>query len=45
MDDLQAHHIQRRCQLGDDAEENLITLCSTCHQSCHRISSNGNRRS
>jgi 5-methylcytosine-specific restriction endonuclease McrA len=35
MEDLQVHHIQKRSKLGDDAEENLITLCATCHQECH----------
>jgi 5-methylcytosine-specific restriction endonuclease McrA len=44
MDNLEVHHIQWRSRLGDDAEENLITLCSTCHQSCHRISSDSNNR-
>jgi len=33
--DLQVHHIQSRGQLGDDAEENLITLCAACHQARH----------
>ncbi len=32
---LQVHHIQLRSQLGDDAEENLITLCSDCHNRIH----------
>ena len=32
---LQVHHIQLRSQLGDDAEENLITLCSECHDQVH----------
>ncbi|MGH9680385.1 MAG: HNH endonuclease [Candidatus Acidiferrales bacterium] len=32
---LQVHHIKPRGRLGDDAEENLITLCSDCHQACH----------
>jgi 5-methylcytosine-specific restriction endonuclease McrA len=32
---LQVHHMTHRGQLGDDAEENLITLCSTCHQLVH----------
>ncbi|PYU18197.1 MAG: hypothetical protein DMG32_26490 [Acidobacteria bacterium] len=33
---LQVHHIQRRSLLGDDAAENLITLCARCHQEAHR---------
>ena len=32
---LEVHHIQRRSGLGDDAEQNLITLCATCHQIIH----------
>ena len=39
-EDLQVHHIQPRSRLGDDAEENLITLCSSCHQSLHRAITN-----
>ncbi len=34
--DLQVHHIKWRSQLGDDANENLITLCVTCHRRIHR---------
>jgi 5-methylcytosine-specific restriction endonuclease McrA len=34
--DLQAHHVAYRSQLGDDALENLITLCATCHKKLHR---------
>jgi 5-methylcytosine-specific restriction endonuclease McrA len=32
---LEVHHIQPRSRLGDDAEGNLITLCSGCHQEVH----------
>jgi 5-methylcytosine-specific restriction endonuclease McrA len=32
---LEVHHQQRRSQLGGDAEENLITLCSACHARAH----------
>ncbi len=32
---LQVHHIQLRSQLGDDTEENLVTLCSDCHNRFH----------
>jgi 5-methylcytosine-specific restriction endonuclease McrA len=37
MHDLQVHHIRRRSSLGDDAEENLITLCAGCHRQIHLI--------
>jgi 5-methylcytosine-specific restriction endonuclease McrA len=33
--ELQVHHIHSRGQLGDDAEENLITLCAACHRDRH----------
>ncbi len=33
---LQVHHIYLRSQAGDDAEKNLITLCSDCHDQIHR---------
>jgi 5-methylcytosine-specific restriction endonuclease McrA len=36
MDDLQVHHIRPRSRQGDDAEENLIALCATCHQKAHQ---------
>jgi len=32
---LEVHHLQRRSQLGDDSENNLITLCSECHGAVH----------
>ena len=32
MHDLQVHHMQSRSLLGDDAEENLITLAWLIHQ-------------
>jgi 5-methylcytosine-specific restriction endonuclease McrA len=32
---LQVHHIELRSQSGDDAAENLITLCSDCHEQIH----------
>jgi predicted HNH restriction endonuclease len=35
MEDLQVHHIQSRGSLGDDTDENLITLCVRCHQRLH----------
>jgi 5-methylcytosine-specific restriction endonuclease McrA len=33
---LQAHHKNFRSQLGDDSEQNLITLCDGCHKLMHR---------
>jgi 5-methylcytosine-specific restriction endonuclease McrA len=38
---LQVHHIIYRSHGGPDAEDNLITLCATCHEVTHL----GNRRS
>jgi 5-methylcytosine-specific restriction endonuclease McrA len=35
-EDLQVHHKQFRSQSGDDSDENLITLCATCHSATHR---------
>ena len=32
---LQVHHIQPRSHLGDDAAENLVTLCAECHHRVH----------
>ena len=32
---LQVHHIRSRSALGDDAAENLITLCADCHRQFH----------
>jgi 5-methylcytosine-specific restriction endonuclease McrA len=32
---LQVHHMQSRSLLGDDVDENLITLCAQCHQKLH----------
>jgi 5-methylcytosine-specific restriction endonuclease McrA len=36
MSNLGVHHKQFRSHSGDDSEENLITLCSTCHASTHQ---------
>ena len=36
--DLHVHHLVRRSRLGDDAFDNLITLCATCHQDEHQPS-------
>lgn len=35
MRNLEVHHRQFRSRSGEDAEENLITLCNTCHSSQH----------
>jgi len=35
---LQVHHKTFRSHLGDDSEENLITLCHRCHGRQHAIS-------
>jgi 5-methylcytosine-specific restriction endonuclease McrA len=32
---LEIHHKRHRSQSGDDSEQNLITLCSSCHKSEH----------
>ena len=32
---LEVHHIKPRGRLGDDAEENMITLCWSCHRKVH----------
>jgi 5-methylcytosine-specific restriction endonuclease McrA len=36
MSNLEVHHKQFRSHSGDDSEENLITLCFTCHASAHQ---------
>ena len=33
---LEVHHRELRSQSGDDAEQNLITLCTRCHAIVHR---------
>jgi len=35
MSNLEVHHKEFRSHLGEDSEENLITLCSTCHAGIH----------
>lgn len=35
MSGLEVHHIQRRSQLGDDSDGNLITLCADCYRPIH----------
>ena len=32
---LQVHHIRPRGRLGNDTEQNLITLCASCHRERH----------
>ena len=32
---LEVHHIQFRSRRGEDTEENLITLCFSCHSARH----------
>lgn len=36
MSNLEVHHQEFRSHSGDDAEGNLITLCSACHAAIHR---------
>jgi hypothetical protein len=38
-DRLQVHHMCSRSLLGDDIDENLITLCADCQSDIHRSSS------
>jgi 5-methylcytosine-specific restriction endonuclease McrA len=35
--DLHVHHLAKRSKLGDDALNNLITLCVICHQRQHHF--------
>jgi len=35
LENLQVHHRTRRSQQGDDALENLVTLCAYCHMAEH----------
>ncbi len=35
---LEVHHKEFRSQGGDDSEENLISLCASCHSLVHRCS-------
>jgi 5-methylcytosine-specific restriction endonuclease McrA len=33
--DLHVHHLAKRSRLGDDALDNLMTLCASCHRQRH----------
>jgi 5-methylcytosine-specific restriction endonuclease McrA len=35
MSNLEVHHKKFRSRGGDDSEDNLITLCSACHEITH----------
>ncbi len=35
MSNLEVHHREFRSDSGADSEENLITLCTTCHARVH----------
>jgi len=35
MSNLEVHHKEFRSHSGDDSEENLITMCSSCHAIAH----------
>jgi len=32
---IQAHHLKFRSRGGEDTEDNLLTLCKTCHEALH----------
>ena len=36
MSNLEVHHREFRSHSGNDSEENLITLCTSCHARMHR---------
>jgi 5-methylcytosine-specific restriction endonuclease McrA len=35
LSNLEVHHRKLRSRSGDNAEQNLITLCNACHASVH----------
>jgi 5-methylcytosine-specific restriction endonuclease McrA len=37
MLDMEVHHQQFRSHSGEDSEENLITLCHSCHSAEHSL--------
>ena len=42
MTNLEVYHQNFRSHSGEDAEDNLITLCNNCHSSLHnRLSGSG----
>jgi 5-methylcytosine-specific restriction endonuclease McrA len=34
---LEVHHICFRSRLGEDNQENLITICASCHNDVHQM--------
>jgi 5-methylcytosine-specific restriction endonuclease McrA len=44
MSILEVHHREFRSHSGADSEENLITLCTTCHAILHSLSREDNKR-
>ena len=43
MSNLEVPHREFRSHSGDDSEQNLITLCSTCHATLHQRGSETDR--
>ncbi len=43
MSHLEVHHQQFRSHSGQDTEENLITLCHSCHAAIHGLMSRKSR--
>jgi 5-methylcytosine-specific restriction endonuclease McrA len=39
MSNLEVHHLEFRSHSGEDCEENLVTLCVTCHARTHHAHS------
>ena len=37
ISNLEVHHKEFRSRLGNDSEENLITLCTECHAGMHGV--------
>lgn len=37
MTNLEVHHKEFRSHSGDDSEENLITVCASCHARIHTL--------
>ena len=42
--DLHVHHLAKRSKLGDDAFDNLITLCANCHKMQHALLKSSDNR-